>query len=302
MKNKDRNIFVLCLQTSKNLGPAAPSFSRYTIFSFTLPCIYFSGYEKMIALKSIHPSFKPSNIKNNIHCTRILNARGSILCLCKSNESDSQSPQPGDIRKQELLAQIVMLEAQKFRLVDYIDEKSAYLTRFGEKANAEFNKIEDDALKGLDEAGARITANIESQMLEFEESAEVNRQEIQKREIELEEFEVQMEDGRNEGLFFKNLKKKIPVDKAKAKEETEKIKDLTRKKASSRTRKSIYLVFIGLLTFLIVDSIASSLADWRKVAILGAIVVALTSQFIYETNMSSETGTTRKTNREEKNN
>lgn len=139
-------------------------------------------------------------------------------------------------------------------------------------------------------------------MLEFEESAEVNRQEIQKREIELEEFEVQMEDGRNEGLFFKNLKKKIPVDKAKAKEETEKIKDLTRKKASSRTRKSIYLVFIGLLTFLIVDSIASSLADWRKVAILGAIVVALTSQFIYETNMSSETGTTRKTNSEEKNN
>lgn len=49
-----------------------------------------------------------------------------------------------------------MLEAQKFRLVDYLDEKSAYLTQFGEKANAEFNKIEDDALKGLDEAGARV--------------------------------------------------------------------------------------------------------------------------------------------------
>jgi len=139
-------------------------------------------------------------------------------------------------------------------------------------------------------------------MVEFEESAELNRQEIQEREKELDKFEVQMEDGRNEGLFFKNLRKKAPVDKAKAKEEAEKIKDVAREKAGSRTRKGIYLLFIGLLTFAIVDSVASSSTDWRKIAVLGAILVALVSQFIYEQTMSIETGKIRKIDTEEENN
>jgi len=150
----------------------------------------------------------------------------------------------------------------------------------------------------------QIIASIESQKVEFEESAELFRQEIQEREKELHEFEVQMEDGRNEGLFFKNLRKKVPVDKAKAKEEAEKIKNVTREKAGSRTRKGIYLFFIGLLTFAIVDSTASSSStDWRKEAVLGAIVLALVSQLIYEQSMSSETGRkTRKADTEEKKN
>ncbi|TKY65887.1 hypothetical protein E2542_SST08749 [Spatholobus suberectus] len=256
----------------------------------------------MIALKSVHPLFTPTNIKYNIHHNRFLTTKGSILCLCKSNESGSQPPPPGDIRKQELLAQIAMLQTQKVRLTDYLDERSAYLTQFGEEAKAEFDKIGKDALQGLDEASARITANIESQVVEFEESAELQRQEIQERKNELDEFEVQMEDGRNEGLFFKNLRRKAPVDKAKVKEEAEKIKDVAREKAGSRTRKSIYLFFIALLTFAIVDSIASSSTDWRKVVVLGVILVALVSQFIYEQNMSSETGKTRKTDTEEENN
>ncbi|XP_027350032.1 uncharacterized protein LOC113861428 [Abrus precatorius] len=255
----------------------------------------------MIALKPIHPSFSPTNIKYNIHHNSRLLITSSILCLCKSHESDSQAPQPGDIQKQELLAQIAMIQTQKVRLTDYLDERSAYLTQFGEEAKTEFDKIGEDALKGLDEARERITANIESQMLEFEESAELNRQEIQERENKLDEFEVQMEDGRNEGLFFKRLRKRAPVDKAKAKEEAEKIKDVAREKAGSKTRKSMYLFFIGLLTFAIGDSIASSSTDWRKVAVLGATLVALISQFIYEQNMSSETETRRKINNEEEN-
>jgi len=143
---------------------------------------------------------------------------------------------------------------------------------------------------------------MESQMLEFEESAEINRREIQERENELAEFEVQMENGRNEGLFFKNLRKKVPVvDKARAKEEAEKIKDVTRLKAGSGIRKNVYLFFIGLLTFTVVYSIASPSTDWRKVAVFGAILVALTSQFVYEQNMSADTRTIRKTNNEEEN-
>ena len=88
----------------------------------------------------------------------------------------------------------------------------------------------------------------------------------------------------------------------KAKEEAEKIKDVAREKAGSRTRKGIYLLFIGLLTFAIVDSVASSSTDWRKIAVLGAILVALVSQFIYEQTMSIETGKIRKIDTEEENN
>ncbi|KAI4356017.1 hypothetical protein L6164_000071 [Bauhinia variegata] len=257
----------------------------------------------MIALKPIHPSFSSS--KHAPYWARLSSsaARTSMLCLCKSNESDSQTPPPeGDRRSQELLAQIAMLQAQKVRLTDYLDERSAYLTQFGEEANAEFDKVGEEALKELDEASARIAANIESQMLEFEESAELNREEIQKSENNLVEFEGQIEKDKNEGMFFKNLGQKPPVvDKAKAREEAEKIKDVTKEKAGSKIRRTIYLFFIGLLTVGIVNSIASSSTDWKKVAFLGAIVVALFFQFIYEQKLSSETRTTEERSKEEEN-
>lgn len=110
----------------------------------------------MIAVRAIHHSFSP--IKGSTpHCARFPSARNSISCLCKSNDSDPQSPVPeGDARSQELLARIAMLQAQKVRLTDYMDERSAYLAQFGEEAIAEFDKIGEDALKGLDEAGERV--------------------------------------------------------------------------------------------------------------------------------------------------
>lgn len=74
-----------------------------------------------------------------------------------SNESNSQSSQPeGDPKKQELLARIAMLQAQKLRLTDYLDERSAYLTQFAEEASAEIDAIGENALKDLDEASARV--------------------------------------------------------------------------------------------------------------------------------------------------
>ncbi|TKY63436.1 hypothetical protein E2542_SST13308 [Spatholobus suberectus] len=237
----------------------------------------------MIALKATHAYFTPAH---TLHHARPPGARASVLCLCKSNESDSEDPQPeGDAQSQELLAQIAMLQTQKVRLTDFLDDRSAYLSQFGEEANAEFDKVGEDALKGLDEAGARITANIEGQMLAFEESTELNRQEIEESENKIVEFEGQMEKERNEGLFFKNLGQKAPVDIAKAQEEVEKIKDVSRENNGSKTRKNVYLFFIGLLTFSIVDSIAtSSGADWKKVAVLGGILVVLFSLFINEQN------------------
>ncbi|KAJ7961290.1 8-amino-7-oxononanoate synthase [Quillaja saponaria] len=142
----------------------------------------------MITLKPVQNSFSRPT-KHSPIWSRFSNTKSSILRLCKSNDSDSQASSPeGDAQKQELLAKIAMLQTQKVRLTDYLDERSAYLTQFAEEANSEFDKIGEDALKGLDEVDARITANIESQMQDFEESAESNRDEIQENENKLEEF------------------------------------------------------------------------------------------------------------------
>lgn len=55
-------------------------------------------------------------------------------------------------------------------------------------------------------------------MQDFEESAELNRVEIEKNDNKVADIEGQMEKDRYEGMFFKNLGQKAPVDKAKAKE------------------------------------------------------------------------------------
>ncbi|KAJ8753777.1 hypothetical protein K2173_000031 [Erythroxylum novogranatense] len=245
----------------------------------------------MITLKAV--SFSPTSKLVFFHSMRPPNyTKSTILCLCRPNDSEpeeaSASPPEGDIRKQELLARIAMLQAQKVRLTDYLDDRAAYLTQFAEEANADFDKVGEDALKGLEEASARIMGNIESKMQAFEESQELNRVEIEKNDNKLAEFEGKMEKDRNEGLFFKNLSQKPPVDKAKAKQEADKIKDLTKAKAGSKIRKNIYLVLIGVLVIIIADSFISSVPDWRKVAVLGAILVGLITQLSYEQSLSSE--------------
>ncbi|XP_042496451.1 uncharacterized protein LOC122075479 [Macadamia integrifolia] len=98
-----------------------------------------------------------------------------------------------------------MLQTQKVRLTNYLDERSAYLTQFSEDAIAEFDEIGENALKDLDEAGARIMENLESRVRAFEECAKLRK-----------------------GLFFKNLRERAPGEQAEAKEEIEKIKEINK--------------------------------------------------------------------------
>ena len=114
------------------------------------------------------------------------------------------------------------------------------------------------------------------------------RLEIEENEKKLADFEGQIEKERNEGLFFKNLRERTAKEKVEAKEETEKIKELTKENAGSKARKNIYLALISVLVIGITDSLISPSSDWRKVAVLGAILVAFLSQFIYEQRMTSE--------------
>ncbi|GAV68529.1 hypothetical protein CFOL_v3_12032 [Cephalotus follicularis] len=260
----------------------------------------------MIALKAIQTSLTPTKhavVYTRRPATITTTSKSSILCLSRSNDSDSEaSPPEGDTHKQELLVRIAMLQAQKVRLTDYLDERSAYLTRFGEEANAEFDKIGEDALRGLDEAGDRIMENIESRMQAFEESMELNKEEIEKNDKKLAEYEAQIEEEKNDGLFFRSLGQTKPVQKTNAKEEAAKIKRVTKDNAASRTRRYIYLALIGLVVVAVADTFISSSPDWRKVAVLGAVLVGLLTQFSYEQSMSSETEINGKGNSEENEN
>ncbi|XP_059667931.1 uncharacterized protein LOC132313252 [Cornus florida] len=248
----------------------------------------------MISFKAIQTTFIPT--KDALFHTRgPSKKKNSLLSPCKSNDSESgTSPPEGDARKQELLVKIAMLQTQKVRLKDYLDERSAYLTQFAEEANAEFDQIGEDALKGLDEAGARIMENIETRMQAFEESTEMNKLEIEKSKKKLVEFEDQIDKDRNEGMFFKNLGQRSPAEKANAKEVVEKIKEIAKENAGSKTRRNVYLGLICLVAVGIVDSLISSSSGWPKVVILGVILVALLSQFIYEQRLLSESERTEK--------
>lgn len=131
--------------------------------------------------------------------------------------------------------------------------------------------------------------NIEGRMQAFEESSELNKLEIEENEKKLADFEGQIEKDRNDGLFFKNLSQKTPSEKAKAKEEIQKLRELTKENAGSKIRRNIYLALVGLVVIGISDALITSSSDWRKVAILGAILVGLLSQLLYEQRMLSET-------------
>ncbi|KAL5709216.1 hypothetical protein ACHQM5_019928 [Ranunculus cassubicifolius] len=252
----------------------------------------------MNTLKAIQNCFPPTK-HAFLQPHKFLNKKNTSLFLCKSNdqgsESSSQSQPEGDTNKQDLLVKIAMLQAQKVRLTDYLDERSAYLSQYAEDANAEFDEIGENTLKDLDEAEARIMEKLDSKMQEFEESSESTRQEIEEDEKVIDDFEDLIDEGRNEGLFFKNLGSttKKPDDekrakaKAKAKEEAEKIKEIERKLAGSKIRKNVYLGLIVLMGVGIGDALVSA-ADWRKVAALTVILVALLSQFIYEQGISSK--------------
>ena len=131
--------------------------------------------------------------------------------------------------------------------------------------------------------------NIERQVQAFAGSAGLNKQEVGGGERKLADFEGQIEEDGNEGLFFKNLRQETPPGKERAEEERMKLRELAKENAGSKTRRNIYLALIGLVLIGICDASITSSSDWRKVAVLGAILVGLLSQLLYEQMMLSET-------------
>jgi ElaB/YqjD/DUF883 family membrane-anchored ribosome-binding protein len=190
-----------------------------------------------------------------------------------------------------VLAKIAMLQTQKVRITNFLDERSAYLTKFTKDADSEFDMIGQNAMKELDQIGDQIMERLDSKMQAYEETAEMERQEIEMNERVLEDFEDWIEVEKNEGMFFKSLGKKKPKNKeeikVKAKIEAQKIREITKESAGSKARMNIYLALMTILGLTIANAVfATPEVEWRKVAALGLIFIGLVTQVIYEQDMS----------------
>uniref|UniRef100_A0A0D9V7W7 Uncharacterized protein n=1 Tax=Leersia perrieri TaxID=77586 RepID=A0A0D9V7W7_9ORYZ len=248
--------------------------------------------EEMLNLHTVRTSL-PSLHRSSPYRRVLLTRKRSSIRAC-SSESDASSSVGGDKRQQEVLAKIAMLQAQKVRITNFLDERSAYLTKFAKDADTEFDLIGQNAMKELDEVGDQILERLDSKMQAFEETAEVQRQEIEMNERVLEDFEDWIEKEKNEGMFFKSLGKVKPRNKKelamkpKPKLEAQKVKEIAKESAGSKTRMNIYLGLMAILGLTIANAVfATPEVEWRKVAALGLIFIGLVAQVIYEQDFSS---------------
>ncbi|CAL4946542.1 unnamed protein product [Urochloa decumbens] len=246
----------------------------------------------MLTLHTIQSSL-PSLRRSSLFRRALLGRKRSFICASSSEdaESDSSPSLGGDKRQQEVLAKIAMLQAQKVRISDFLDERSAYLTKFAKDADSEFDLIGQNAMKELDAVGDQILERLESKMQAFEETAEVQRQEIEMNDKVLEDFEDWIEKEKNQGMFFQSLGKVKPRNKkeikVKAKVEAQKVKEIAKESAGSKTRMNIYLGLMAILGLTIANAVfATPEVEWRKVAALGLIFIGLVAQVIYEQDIS----------------
>ncbi|KAG8078501.1 hypothetical protein GUJ93_ZPchr0007g5959 [Zizania palustris] len=258
----------------------------------------------MLNLQPIRTSL-PSPHRSSPYRRRALlvGRKRSSIRACSSGDDDGSDASPslgGDKRQQEVLAKIAMLQAQKVRVTNFVDERSAYLTKFAKDADTEFDLIGQNAMKELDEVGDQIMERLDSKMHAFEETAEIQRQEIEMNERVVQDFEDWIEEEKNEGMFFKSLGKANPrsnkkkeltdtVVELEPKLDAQKVQEIAKASAGSKTRMNIYLALMALLGLTIANAIFAAPAEveWRKVAALGLIFIGLVAQFLYEQDISS---------------
>lgn len=105
------------------------------------------------SLPSVHRS-------SSYRCALLSRKRSSVrACSSEDAGSDASSSLGGDKRQQEVLAKIAMLQAQKVRITNFLDERSAYLTKFAKDADTEFDLIGQNAMKELDEVGDQVSTS-----------------------------------------------------------------------------------------------------------------------------------------------
>lgn len=112
----------------------------------------------MLTLHTVRTSL-PSPHRSSAHRRALLSRKRSSVRACSSEDvgSGASSPHGGDQRQQEVLAKIAMLQTQKVRITNFLDERSAYLTKFAKDADTEFDLIGQNAMKELDQVGDQVS-------------------------------------------------------------------------------------------------------------------------------------------------
>jgi hypothetical protein len=121
----------------------------------------------MLTLHTVRTSLLPSPRRSSRHRQHALpSRRRSSICACSSEDAGSDTPLPhgGDGRQQEVLAKIAMLQTQKVRITNFLDERSAYLTKFTKDADSEFDMIGQNAMKELDQIGDQVSISCDGRL------------------------------------------------------------------------------------------------------------------------------------------
>lgn len=103
----------------------------------------------MDALALIRPPFTP-------HLHRFSASRRSRISSVFARSFPPPPSPSGDPDVQRKLVEIIRLETDKIRVCDYVEERSKFLQGIADGAIQESDRIASDALKGLDEASAKV--------------------------------------------------------------------------------------------------------------------------------------------------
>lgn len=125
----------------------------------------------------------------------------------------------------------------------------------------------------------------------MEEELAAARAQMEADSRELEEFEDNVDKARSEGLFFKSLygkplkawKERTSDEKQAITQEAQEVTNVTKRSASSKTRRFLYGVLIFMLSLSLLEAVSGG-GDypWPKLALYSLILVALVVQFTYE--------------------
>eukprot|EP00246_Nothoceros_aenigmaticus_P009899 TRINITY_DN2592_c0_g1_i3.p1 TRINITY_DN2592_c0_g1~~TRINITY_DN2592_c0_g1_i3.p1 ORF type:complete len:302 (-),score=65.67 TRINITY_DN2592_c0_g1_i3:488-1393(-) len=224
----------------------------------------------------------------------VLNRRHVRVRMSSTGQEGEPEKVVGNKQVQDQLVKMLRLQTGKMRVRDFVDERSSYLSNIAEQAKAEGDKIAEDILRGIEEAGSKVLKRFDADAQAFEDELASARAEIEANEKDFDEFEKNVEIARSEGLFFKSLYRPMKSWKSRSLEERNAleeqaaaISEVAKTSAGSKSRRYLYGVLIFLLTLTLVETVSAGDFSWRKFAIYGGVLAFLLLQFSYEKSLAS---------------
>jgi len=75
-------------------------------------------------------------------------------------EEPGEGDGKGDQQVQDALVGMVRLQAGKLRVSEFVDERSKLLSEIADQAKEEYDKIAQDAMRTMDEAGSKVPSHL----------------------------------------------------------------------------------------------------------------------------------------------